>query len=144
MNFGGKIAILYLSFVTLIITLVVMCFKQDVELVSADYYDQEIRFQDKIEAGNNEKQLANSIQHRVLKDEIILKVDSVLLTKDFTGTILFFRPSNSKMDKEYKMEFKNNEQKINSKALTHGAYKLQLSWVSNQKHYFKEEVIFIN
>ncbi len=144
MNFGGKIAILYLSFVTLIVTLVIMCFKQDVELVSLDYYDQEIRFQDKIEAGNNEKQLAKSIQHRVLKDEIILKVDSVLLTKDFTGSILFFRPSNSKMDKKYRMEFKNNEQKINSKALSRGAYKLQLSWVSNQKHYFKEEVIFIN
>ncbi len=144
MNFGGKIVILYLSFVTLIVTLVVMCFKQDVELVSTDYYDQEIKFQDKINASNNEKQLENSIQHIVYKNEIILRVDSALLTKDFTGTITFFRPSDSKMDKAYKMEFKNNEQKINSKALSHGIYKLQLSWESNKKQYFKEDVISIN
>jgi hypothetical protein len=144
MNFGGKIVILYLSFVALIVGLVVMCFKQDVELVSADYYDQEIKFQDRIEACNNEKQLPKSIQHRVSEDAIILRIDSALLTKDFNGTVILFRPSNSKMDKEYKMEFKDNEQKINSKALAHGAYKLQLSWVSNRKRYFKEEVIFIN
>lgn len=144
MNFGGKIVVLYLGFVALIVSLVVMCFRQDVELVSADYYDQEIKFQEKIEAGNNERQLANSIQHRISGDGIVLTIDSTLLTKDFNGTIILFRPSNSKMDKEYKMEFKNKEQKIDSKVLVHGAYKLQLSWVSNQKHYFKEDVIFIN
>lgn len=144
MNFGGKIVILYLSFVALIVTLVVMCFKQDVELVSADYYDQEIKFQDKIDASNNEKQLKHSIEHLVSKDEIILKADSVLLSKDFSGTITFFRPSDSKMDKEYKMDFRNSEQVINSKALRHGTYKLQLSWTNDRKQYFKEEVIFIN
>jgi hypothetical protein len=144
MNFGGKIVILYLGFVALIVTLVVMCFKQDVELVSADYYDQEIKFQDKIEACNNEKQLLKSIQHDISEEAIVLRIDSALLTKDFTGTIILFRPSDSKMDKEYKMAFRNNEQKIDSRELAHGAYKLQLSWVSNQKHYFKEDVIFIN
>jgi hypothetical protein len=144
MNFGGKIVILYLGFVALIVTLVVLCFKQDVELVSADYYDQEIQFQDKIDATNNEKMLESTIQHIVFKDEIVLHVDSALLTGDFDGTIKFFRPSDSKMDKEYKMDFKNNEQTISNKALSHGTYKLQLSWTSNQKKYFKEEVIFIN
>ena len=37
-----------------------------------------------------------------------------------------------------------SEQIIEAKELIHGAYKLQLSWTSNQKNYFKEEVIFIN
>lgn len=144
MNFGGKIVILYLSFVTLIVSLVVLCFRQDVELVSSDYYDQEIRFQDKINASNNEKQLENSIQHIVFKNEIILRADSSLLTQDFAGTVKFFRPSDSKMDKEVALKFVNNEQKISSGILSHGTYKLQISWVSNYKPYFKEEVIFIH
>jgi hypothetical protein len=43
-----------------------------------------------------------------------------------------------------KMNFNNCKQIINEPSLIHGAYKLQLSWVSNHAKYFKEEVIFIN
>lgn len=144
MNFGGKIVILYLSFVALILTLVFNCYSMDVDLVSKDYYAQEINFQQKINATNNEKDLKSSITHVVNGKSIILSIDSALLSNDFSGTVTFFRPSDSKKDVSFKMNFINNEQVIDAKDLIHGAYKLQLSWTSNQKNYFKEEVIFIN
>ena len=144
MNFGGRIVVLYLSFVALIVTLVVMSYGQKVELVSDDYYAQEMKFQDKIDAINNEKSLVGSIHHSINGNEITLIADSNLLSNDFEGTIHFFRPSDSSKDIQLKMNFVNNTQAIDSKQLIHGAYKLQLSWTSNQKHYFKEEVIFIN
>lgn len=144
MNFGGKIVILYLSFVALILTLVFNCFSMDVDLVSSDYYAQEINFQQKINATNNEKDLKSSITHVIDGKSIVLSIDSVLLSNDFKGTITFFRPSDSKKDVSFKMNFTNKEQVIDAKTLIHGAYKLQLSWTSNQKNYFKEDVIFIN
>lgn len=143
MNFGVKITVLYLSFVALILTLVFMCFGQKVELESKDYYAQELKFQDKINAINNEKNLNSSITHVIGDNQIVLTIDSSLITKDFTGTINFFRPSDSSKDLNVKMNFLNNTQVIDSKSLIHGAYKLQLSWVSNNTNYFKEEVIFI-
>ena len=144
MNFGGKIVVLYLSFVALILTLVFMCFGQKVELVSKDYYAQEIAFQDKINAVNNEKSLNGSINHSVIGNEVILTIDSTLLSNDFEGTIVFFRPSDSSKDVKIKMNFNNYTQIINGSSLIHGAYKLQLTWVTNHTKYFKEEVIFIN
>jgi nitrogen fixation protein FixH len=145
MNFGGKIVILYLSFVGLILTLVFMSYGQKVELVSTDYYAQEINFQQKINATNNEKSLSgSSITHVINGNSVILKIDSALLSNDFKGTITFFRPSDSSKDFQLKMNFVNNEQIIETKELIHGAFKLQLSWTSNEKNYFKEEVIFIN
>ena len=144
MNFGGRIVVLYLSFVALIVTLVVMSYGQKVELVSDDYYAQEMKFQDKIDAINNEKSLVASIHHSINGNEITLIADSSLLSNDFEWTIHFFRPSDSSKDIQLKMNFVNNTQAIDSKQLIHGAYKLQLSWTSNQKKYFKEEVIFIN
>ncbi len=144
MNFGNKLTILYLSFVSLIITLVTLCYKQDVELVSADYYAEEIQFQDKIDATHNAKKTEYSIHHVVSKNEIALTVDSALLADDFKGSITLFRPSDSKMDVTYPMKFINHKQVIESNILTRGVYKLQLSWVSNKIPYFKEEVIFIN
>lgn len=144
MNFGSKITVLYLSFVGLILTLVFMCFGQKVELVSKDYYAQELKFQDKINAINNEKSLPNSINHSLNGKTIILSVDSTLLSKDFEGTVNFFRPSDSSKDIKLKLNFNKLEQIIDGTKLVHGAYKMQLTWVSNNKNYFKEEVIFIN
>jgi len=144
MNFGNKILILYLSFVSLIATLVTLCYKQDVELVSSDYYSQEIQFQDRINATNNEKRSEYTIRHNVSTNGIAFTVDSALLTKDFKGSIILFRPSDSKLDRTYPMNFVNQQQVIENKTLVHGVYKLQLSWTSNQIPYFKEEVIFSN
>ncbi|MBP8034135.1 MAG: FixH family protein, partial [Bacteroidia bacterium] len=101
--------------------------------------------QQKINATNNEKSLSgSSITHVINGNSVILKIDSALLSNDFKGTITFFRPSDSSKDFQLKMNFVNNEQIIETKELIHGAFKLQLSWTSNEKNYFKEEVIFIN
>lgn len=144
MNFGKKITILYLSFVALIVTMVVMCFGQKVELVSEDYYAQELQFQNKITAVNNEKALGGSIHHFVNGKTITLTLDSNLAGANIEGTITFFRPSDSSKDLKVKMNFNNGEQVIDNNALVHGTYKLQMNWVSDHKSYFKEEVIFIN
>ncbi len=143
MSWGKKITILYLSFVALIVTLVVLCFGQKVELETKDYYAQEIKFQDKIDAISNEKNLASTITHQLQGNQIILNVDSSLVSKDFEGTINFFRPSDSSKDVNLKMNFTNNQQIINASTLIHGVYKMQLSWLSHGTKYFKEDVIFI-
>ncbi|MDO8998672.1 MAG: FixH family protein [Bacteroidota bacterium] len=144
MNFGVKITILYISFVVLILTLVFMCFNKKVELVSKDYYAQELKFQDKINAINNEKGLVNSINHIVNSKTITLSIDSTLMSKDFEGTINFFRPSDSSKDVKIKMNFSNQGQIINCDQFIHGVYKMELSWVSNKINFYKEEIIFIN
>ncbi|MBC7696151.1 MAG: FixH family protein [Burkholderiales bacterium] len=143
MSWGKKITVLYLAFVALIVTLVVLCFGQKVELETKDYYAQEIKFQDKIDAISNEKNLATTITHQLQGTQIILNADSSLLSKGLEGTINFYRPSDSSKDMNLKMIFTNNQQIINTSTLIHGVYKMQLSWLSNGTKYFKENVIFI-
>lgn len=143
MNFGVKITILYLSFVGLILTLVFMAYGHKVELVSKDYYAQELKYQDKIDAINNANAMPGSISHAVTKNEISLQVNPDILTPDFKGHIYFYRPSDSAKDKKIDMAFSDNKQIISTKDLTHGTYKMQLSWTSGGKPFFKEEVIFV-
>lgn len=144
MSWGKKITILYLSFVALIVTLVVLCFGQKIELESKDYYAQELKFQDKIDAINNERQLTSSIKHELIGQQLILSVDSLFIKSDFNGTINFFRPSDASKDVKLDMKFNNNNQQIiNTDELIHGVYKMQLSWKNKGLSYFKEEVVFI-
>lgn len=143
MSWGKKITILYLSFVALIVTLVLLCFGQKVELESVDYYAQELKFQDKINAISNEKKLKSTITHVLQNNQLILTVDSSIISKEFKGTVNFFRPSDSSKDLNVEMNFTNNQQTISTSKLIHGVYKIQLSWISKDKSYFKEDVIFI-
>jgi len=121
-----------------------MSYGQKVELESTDYYAQELKFQDKIDAINNAKALSGGIHHKFLRNKIVLRIDSTIFKNDFLGTVTFFRPSNSEKDVQMKLNFINNEQMIDTRIMEHGVYKMQISWTSNQKRYFKEEVIFIN
>lgn len=143
MNFGVKITILYLSFVALILTLVFLCHGQKVELVSKDYYAQELAFQSRIDAIKNEKALTKSISYVLNGRNVILTMDSSVQTTDFKGTVNFFRPSDSSKDVQFDLNFNNGAQTIDGSKFIKGAYKMQLSWKSNGADYFKETVINI-
>jgi hypothetical protein len=112
MNFGVKITILYLSFVALILTLVFLSFGQKVELVSKDYYAQELKYQDKIDAINNTNALASSIDHKIEASTIVLNINPELNSSGLSGSINFFRPSDSSKDVKIKMNFVNDQQQI--------------------------------
>ena len=143
-SWGTKIAILYISFVLLIGVLVFKSMNQKVDLVSADYYDQELKFQDKINAQSNANALSQSIQHQVNRNSILLSFPEEMTKNNFSGEILFFRPSDSAKDFKVKLKADaTNKQTITSSLFEHGMYKMQISWHSGEKDYFKEETIFI-
>lgn len=144
MSWGFRITILYLSFVALIVTLVVLCYGQKVELVSKDYYKQELQYQDRIDAINNANSATQTISHSVEGNIITLNASPEFMQSGFKGTINFFRPSDSSKDFNTELKFDaDGKQVIAGDQLEKGLYKMQLSWQSGGKNYFKEQVITI-
>lgn len=144
MSWGFRITILYLSFVALIVTLVVLCYGQKVELVSKDYYKQELQYQDRIDAINNANSATNTINYSIGSKEVTLSVSPEFLQGGYKGTVNFFRPSDSSKDFNAELKFDaGGKQIIASNKLEKGLYKMQLSWESGGKNYFKEQVITI-
>lgn len=142
MNWGVKITILYLSFVGLIVTLAVTCFGHKVELESKDYYAKELKFQSQIDATNNANKLSGSIEHKVSGKSVEVTIPKDLLTADFKGEVNFFRPSDSSKDK--KIAFvpdSSGKQVFKDASFIKGVYKMQLSFTSNNKTYYKENII---
>lgn len=140
MNWGTRIAILYLGFVALILTLAFTCFGQTVELESKDYYAKELKFQEQLDATDNANALTKTISHSVNSRTVALTLPAEILSPDFKGSIKFFRPSDSSKDRS--LSLKNAElQYITDPEFIKGVYKMQLSFVSNGKNYYKEDII---
>ncbi|MGZ4076494.1 MAG: FixH family protein, partial [Bacteroidia bacterium] len=97
-GWGTKIAILYISFALLMGTMVAMCMHQKDDLVSEDYYEKELVFQNKIDETNNANALNEKIKHFITDENMELKFPSVFKDKKVSGEILFFRPSDASKD----------------------------------------------
>jgi hypothetical protein len=143
-NWGTKIAVLYIGFVGLIVVMVVMSMHQKIDLVSEDYYNKELMFQDKINEMKNTNSLSGTITHTITNTAIELQFQPEFKTKKVTGEILFFRPSDSSKDFTTAVSLDENaEQKISLNKLSKGMYKMQISWKDESKGYFAEETIII-
>lgn len=142
MNWGTRIALLYLSFVGLILALAFTCFGQNVELESKDYYAKELRFQDQLDATNNLNTLVGNLNYTVSPKSVELCFPAEVLTSDFKGSVNFFRPSDSKKDKVVELHPQSNgTQTIQDPGFIKGVYKMQISFTSNGKNYYKENTI---
>ncbi|MBI2271108.1 MAG: FixH family protein [Bacteroidetes bacterium] len=145
MNWGHKIALLYIGFVAMIITLVFLASNQKVDLVSADYYDQEIKFQGKIDAINNMNTLSGTIVCEAKDKSVHISFPKELLEKNATGTIRLYRPSDASLDLQTKLIIDiKNDQVISSGKFKRGLYKMQINWKMENKDYYFEESIFMN
>jgi hypothetical protein len=141
-SWGTKIAILYIGFVLLMGIMVIMCLQQKADLVSEDYYEKELAFQDRIAETNNADALTEKITYVITDKNIELNFPSVFNEKKVTGEIVFFRPSDA--SKDYKTSIRLNEkqqQLIPVNNLSKGMYRMQISWKANDKAYFNEETI---
>lgn len=142
MSWGIRITLLYLGFVAMIVTMVVLTFRQNTDLEYKDYYARELKYQEKIEATSNEKALPQSIVHQVKDDALLLTVPMSFLTNGFTGELHFYCPSDASKDVLLPMEFDSQgQQLISRKAFKKGMYKLRMSWNMHEKNYFKEVVL---
>jgi len=142
MNWGVRIVILYVGFVALIVTLIILSSSVNNELESKDYYAKELAYQDKIDATQNENKLTQTVNYEISGKQFILSLNSSQLNPSFSGLVFFYRPSEKALDKEYPIQFdKSGQQIIDLSKFKNGVYKVQISWENNSIKYYKEGTI---
>lgn len=139
MNWGKSIALFYGLFVVALLAVVVFSFTQDVNLVADDYYQQELVYEDQINRIKNTESLE-------IKPALVLKGNYVELTfpQELSpkGSILFFRPSDAKMDRRISVALGvDNKQQIDFSKAEKGLWKAKLTWNQDNKEYYQEFVI---
>ncbi|MBA3680366.1 MAG: FixH family protein [Bacteroidetes bacterium] len=142
MNWGIRITIVYTGFVILISSLVFISATNKSELVTKDYYSQELKYQDRIDAIENEKKLNLTIEYAIEEDQIILTYPQTEINKTFNGEVLFFRPSDASKDLKLNLNFDiDGKQVIKKSKFIKGIYKMCITWKSNDKTFYKEQII---
>lgn len=144
MNWGKGIVIAFIIFVTLILSVVFFSMTQDVNLVSEDYYKQEIEYQERIDDLKNTMALIEKPNLTKSGPSVITVTFPNEVYDGFKeGTILFFRPSNASRDFTIEISLDSaGQQVINMAKMKEGAWRAKMSWSSNDgKGYYDEFVV---
>lgn len=141
MNWGKSIILAFILFAAFIGALVTICMRQDVNLVTIEYYKEELDYQAQI----------NRIAHTTpLSEKPSILVESGDIIKvhysDFhsiqSGELHLFRPSDPKMDKEFDLRASAADlQYFSTAGMEKGMYRARMKWTMNDEEYYLEQVI---
>lgn len=144
-NWGIKIIIAFAVFAAGIITMAAISISNNTELVSENYYEQEIKYQDRINAMKNSFSLADEIVMNVNNENAILINSGNNLPNGIKGEIHFYRTSNARRD--FTIDFKPGEngiQTVPSDDMEKGLWKVKFNLFDDKNKYFIEKNIIIN
>lgn len=125
--------------------MVVISISKNTDLVADNYYEQELKYQNQIDILKNSEKLGQSIQIDKGENEIIIRSSEPLETAKLNGEISFYRTSNAAKDFKVKLELDpDGTQKIYSRNLDRGLWKLKMDLSEGDKKYFVEKSIFLD
>lgn len=138
LNWGARIALLYGGFVVLIIALVAGSMRQSFDLVTPDYYSQEIQYQDVINADKNVSTLSSRAKVETTTDAVTIAFPIEFSGKAIKGTVQFYSPVKTEWDRKFDLSVINNSMVVLRSQLQPTSYTVKLSWETDGKKYYQE------
>ena len=142
MNWGKSIVLAFVLFAVFIGVLVAVCVREDISLVSRNYYNEELDYQTKMNGARNVDQLSQ-------KPEISLtERQSLRITFDFhefeNGKLVLYSPADISEDKTFEISATSSPfQTFSLGTLKKGNYKVKMIWTANGKDFYFEQSIYI-
>ncbi len=140
MNWGKSIIAAFIFFAIFIFALVAVCMRQDISLVSKDYYKEEINYQQQIERLNNVEHLKQKPTIKMKGNYLEISFDQ--LTAVGHGELKLFRPSNESFDTKFSFQSQQDSVlRFYVNNLPSGMYRAKMEWTMDGKEYYMEEKI---
>lgn len=143
-SWGTGVAVLYIGFVMLIGSLVWASMHQSFDLVSKDYYQEELAYQNVIEAGKNQSMLSAPISVNVAGEDVVLLFPDEFRSSVIIGNVHFYSKVNAAWDKQYPINSIDNSFTISKKELHNTVYQVKINWVAAGKSYYQETSLNLN
>src|SRR5262249_39768795 len=120
--------------------------RQTTELVSTDYYEEEVRFQNQLDRMNRTAAVRGEVA--VLCDaaqaQVTLRLPADHVAQHPSGRIRFYRPSDARLDFEVPLALAEpGLQRIDVSARRGGQWKVRVQWKAGEQDYFFEQIVVL-
>ena len=143
MNWGHKIIIVYAIFVAGMLFLAFKSSKQNIDLVTEDYYAKELQYQQKIDESKRTALLSAPVNFEVINHELTIHFPKDFDTKKITGDVALYCPSDVKKDINKQFMVTDSAVNITIPASYHGLHYVKINWMAEGVNYYFEKKIII-
>jgi len=138
------ILLFFVLFFAAMTTVVVIAVTHRDGLVSANYYEQELRFQTQIDGSARAIKSGASIAYDAGKNLVVVALPVAQIAQKCSGKIELYRPSASGLDREFVMEPKTDgTQAVDVSRFAAGLWVVRARWNVGGEDYFLEQKIRI-
>ena len=145
-NWGTGIVLAFIGFMCFIMYFVVKVNtdkKYDHDLVTEDYYKEELDFQNDINKETNAKNLSENISLTKTENGLLIAFPETFTINNISGKVFLYRPSNKQLDFETPISLSDHNLLIPDKRLLDGRWNIKVDWQYNGKSYlFKKEIVY--
>ena len=131
----------FVLFASYIGYMVQQAMRTSVDLVSADYYQQELAYQQRMESVARTAALPApvQVQYEPGTQRLSLQLPPELANQAVQGTLHFFRPSDQKLDFELPFTPSGGAQQLSTRQLQAGRWRLRVAFTAGSQEYFVEK-----
>lgn len=143
-NWGTGIVLAFIGFISFIMYFVITMnvdtkYKHD--LVTEDYYAEELEYQNDINKLANSNKLNENITYKKTSEGIMIEFPKDMDVKKITGNVFLYRPSNKQLDFETQISLSKPYLLIPDNRLVDGRWNINIDWQYNGISYlFKESI----
>lgn len=144
LHWGNILIIAFILFGGMIILLVIKSVNSNYDMVSKEYYKDELVYQKIIDATNRTLELKDSIRYHQNKNQMIITIPEEISQENVMADLQFYCAYDAKKDQVFNLHFQNGmSNPIHLKDVSPGFYTLKLKLNANGKEYYHEKDLTI-
>jgi hypothetical protein len=143
-NWGVGLTIVMVLFMTFILSIVIRTSFLQTDLYAEDYYQQELNYQEEIDAKNISVQFDKSFYLTQSTKEVFVHFDELKNWEQLNGKLYFYRPNNAELDRSIAFYPQDGIQLISKEHFKTGEYEVKLTWKEGEQTYQVEKTVYID
>jgi hypothetical protein len=144
LHWGTGLGIVFVIFAIGILVMVRISMNREIDLVSDDYYQQELRHQQQIDTEQRSKDLPEHPTIAVLSTGVVVKLPRMFSAATTSGVLTFYRPADRHKDFTVALHLDTaSTQVISTTSLQKGLWKLKVRWSQHDQAFYHEVAIVI-
>ncbi len=145
-NWGTGIVLSFAAFIIFILYFVIIAStdnRANHDLVTEDYYKEELAYQNEIDAQSNAKIYASQFSFENQEGGLAITFPSKMNYKEIKGKVSLYRPSNKHLDFDFPISLSNKHLLIPDKRLLDGRWDIKIYWnYQGKDHLIKKSITY--
>ena len=144
LNWGFGIVLAFIGFIGFILYFVIIANtdqKAEHNLVTDEYYQEELKYQEEINALENAKNLNVRFNFEQTTEGLRITIPETVRQQKTEGTVSLYRPSNKQLDFDLAISLSNSHLLIPDNRLLGGRWDIKIRWKHLDRDYLVKESI---